>query len=131
MEGYLLQDWTTAGGSSTDSFVAQSELEWLDLVDYRDAVFWLEVRSLTLGGATAIVMRYETSPSKDEILFSSMISFPMAVITGPDVRSVLESQNPTVPLCGWLRWRLQATGPTGNWSATFRIHCAVNKGGIR
>jgi hypothetical protein len=131
MEGYLLQEWTTVGSGSATSFLAQSELGWIDLLDYRDVIFWLEVKSITLGGASAIVMRYETSPSKDEVLFSSMITFPMAVVAVPDVRSVLESQNPSLPLCRWLRWRLQAAGPTGNWGATFRIHCAANKGGLR
>lgn len=131
MEGFLLQDWTTIESSSASAFVAQSELGWLDLLDYRDIVLWLEVQSYNLGGATAIVMRYETSPSKDELLFFPMSLFTIAVTAKPDVRSVLESQNPTYPLFRWVRWRVQATGPTSDWGLTFRIHCAANKSGIR
>ncbi len=131
MEGYLLQDWTTVRTSSSSSFIAQSEPEWLDLDDYRDIVFWLEVKAIVLGGASAVVVRYDTAPSKDELLFSSMISFPMAVVSTPTISKILESQNPTIPLCRWLRWRLQATGPTADWGATFRIHCAANKAGLR
>jgi hypothetical protein len=131
VEGYLLQDWTTITSGSTAPIVVQSEVGWLDLIDYRDIVFWLEVKARILGGATAIVMAYQTSPSKDENLFSSMLAFPTSVGATPDVRPIIESLNPTVPLCRWLRWQLQATGPTSDWSATFRIHCAVNRGGLR
>ena len=132
MEGYLLQDWTTIASASSTTIITQSELGWLDLLDYRDIVFWLEVKSRTLGGAGGVFMRYETAPSKDDVLFSSMTgAFFVVPTTTPDVHKVIEALNPAVPLCRWVRWRLQASAPTSDWGATFRIHCAVNRGGLR
>jgi hypothetical protein len=87
---------------------------------------------MTLGGAGGIFMRYETAPSKDEALFSVMTPvFWVVAATAPDIRKILEAQNPAVPVCRWVRWRLQASAPTSNWGATFRIHCAANRGGLR
>ncbi len=130
MDGFLFQDWTTVSSDATSTLVAQSEDGWLDLLDYRDIVFWLDVKSITLGGAAAIAILLETSPSKDERLFMAMDSFPLSLTTTPLIRKVLEAQNPAVPVCQWVRWRLQAAGPATKWGVTFRLHCAANRGGI-
>ena len=132
MEGYLLQDWTTIRAAATTTFVAQSELGWLDLLDYRDAIFWLEVKARNVGGGTDLFMRYETAPSKDEALFLLMTpAFRMTASALPDVKKVIEATNPSVPVCRWVRWRMEAEAPVSEWSATFRIHCAANRGGLR
>lgn len=130
MEGYLLQDWITIKADPVTSFVAQSEEGWLDLLDYRDIVFWLEVEWRNRGGAGGVSMRYETSPTKDEALFSPMVAaFDLSATTTPDIKKVIEALNPTLPVCRWVRWRIEATtpGPSSEWGATFRIHCSVNR----
>lgn len=115
--------------SAADS-VAQSELLWLDVDDYRDAIFWLECKSVVLGGAGAVVLAYQTSPTKDESLFSSMSIFPLGATSSPFIIKVLEAQDPSVPLSKWLRWRLSVSGtPSSAWGATFRIFCALNPSG--
>lgn len=127
MYGVLWQDWTTLRLTGATSTVVQSEPLWLDVDDYRDAVFWLEVKQLSLGGASAVLLAYETSASKDEALFRSMSSFPLGVTTTPFLTPVLERQNPTIPLGAWIRWRLFLAGtPTSEWGATLRIHLALN-----
>ena len=128
MYGVLWQDWTTLRLTGTTNVVMQSEPLWLDVDDYRDVIFWLEVKQLALGGAGAVLLSYETSPSKDEALFRPMVgAFPLGVTTSPFLTRVLEAQNPTVPLSTWIRWRLFLSGtPTAEWGATLRIHLALN-----
>jgi hypothetical protein len=126
--GVLWQDWTTLRLTGATNTIAQSEPLWLDVDDYRDAVFWLEVKNREIGGAVGVVCVYETSPSKDEVLFRPMTGpFPLAVTSTPYITKVLEAQNPSVPLSKWIRWRLYLSGtPSSEWGATFRIHCSLN-----
>jgi len=128
VHGVLWQDWTTLRLTGATNTVTQSEPLWLDVDDYRDAVFWLEVKQLSVGGAVGVLGVYETSPSKDEALFRPMTSaFPLGLTSTPYLTSVLEGQNPSVPLSKWIRWRLYLAGtPTAEWGATFRIHCSLN-----
>lgn len=129
MHGVLLQDWTClrASGATT---VVQSELLWLDVEGYRDVVFWLECKEVNVGGATAVILSYQTSPTKDDALFSSMSLFPLGVTSVPFITKVLEAQDPTIPLSKWLRWRVSLSGsPSSDWGATFRIFCALNPSG--
>jgi len=128
VHGVLWQDWTTFRLTGATNTVVQSEPLWLDVDDYRDVVFWLEVKQLSLGGAGAVICAYETSPSKDEVLFLSMSSFPLGLTSTPYLTKVLSAQNPSRPLSKWIRWRLSLSGtPTGEWGATFRIHCSLNR----
>ena len=46
----LLQDWTTLRFNGSTQSATQSELTWLDVGNYRDVIFWLEVKSIALGG---------------------------------------------------------------------------------
>ena len=128
MHGVVWQEWTTVLLTGATSTVVQSEPCWLDVDDYRDVTFWLQVRDLSLGGAGAVICAYETSPSKDEALFLSMVSFPLGLTnTTPYITKVLSPQNPGTPLSKWLRWRLYLIGaPTSEWGATFRIFCSLN-----
>ena len=127
MHGVLWQDWTTLRLTGATSAVTQSEPLWLDVVDYRDAIFWLECRQLSVGGAAAAVLAYETSPSKDEVLFRPMSQFPLAVTSAPFIIRIIDARNPTVPLGNWIRWRLFIAGtPTTEWGATLRLHCSLN-----
>ena len=130
MHGVLLQDWTCVLSSSAADSIAQSELLWLDVDDYRDAIFWLECKSVVLGGASAVVLAYQSSATKDEALFASMSTFPLGVTSVPFITKVLEAQDPAIPLSRWLRWRIQIAGtPSSAWGATFRIFCALNPSG--
>ena len=127
MHGVLWQDWTTLRLTGATNTVTQSEPLWLDVEDYRDAVFWLECKQLSVGGAVGVVCSYETSPSKDEVLFRPMSLFPLAVTSSPFIIRVLEAQGPSVPLSKWIRWRLSLSGtPTAEWGATLRLHCSLN-----
>src|SRR4051794_20544573 len=117
MYGYILQDWITIRGNSAITTITQSEPDWLGLAAYQDIVFWLDCRELTLGGATNIQMNYETSPTKDDSLFVAMTAASnIAAATTPAVTKILLSQNPTVPLGRWVRWRLSVSGAaTSSW----------------
>src|SRR5262249_2340202 len=108
----------------------QSELLWLDVEAYRDVVFWLECKEVNVGGATGVALSYETSPSKDNALFSSLSLFTLSVTSAPSIRKILEAQHPAVPLSKWLRWRILLSGSASSeWGATFRIFCALNPSG--
>ena len=128
MYGYILQDWITIRGNSSITSIAQSEPDWLGLAPYQDLVLWLDCRELTLGGATAINMNYETAPTKDDSLFIAMTSaFAVTAATTPTVTKILLAQNPTVPLGRWVRWKLTVSGTaTSSWDATFRVLCCAN-----
>ncbi len=129
MYGYTLQDWITIRGGTTVTSITQGEQDWMGFAPYQDLVLWLDLREVTLGGATNLIFNYETAPTKDDILFTPMVSGPTitTVPASPTVTKVLLSQNPTVPLARWVRWRISVTGTaTSSWDATFRILCAAN-----
>lgn len=129
MYGYTLQDWITIRGATTVTSIIQGEQDWMGFAPYQDIVFWLDVREATLGGATHLVMNYETSPTKDDSLFQAMTTGPNidAVVGTPTVTKVLLAQNPTVPLARWVRWRISVSGTaSSSWDATFRILCSAN-----
>ena len=127
MHGVLWQDWTTLRLTGATNSVTQSEPLWLDVDDYRDAIFWLECKQLSVGGAVAVLCSYETAPSKDDLLFRPMSQFPLGLTSVPYITRVLAAQNPSVPLGSWIRWRLFVAGtPTAEWGATLRLHCSLN-----
>lgn len=127
MHGVLLQDWTCVRSSTAADTVAQNELLWLEVGDYRDAIFWLECKSVLLGGAGAVILSYQTAAAKEDALFGSMSTFPLGATTSPYITKVLEAQDPSFPLSKWVRWRMSISGtPSSEWGATFRIFCALN-----
>ena len=134
MYSALLQDWITIRVSSGSTSITQSEADWASFQQYRDIVFWLDVRSLALAGGTDVLVSYETSPAKDESLFVPMVAaVSLSNIVGvtPTITRVLLSQNPAVPLSRWVRWRLSVAGtPTSDWGAMIRIHCSANAVGV-
>jgi len=140
MNSFVLQDWITVRGDISVSSIAQGENDVFGVAPFQDAVFWLEIRALTNGGANApaVYLAYETSPSKDESLFVPMVAaFDMtSVFTGsppaanPQVTKVLLSQNPDCPLGRWVRWRITVPGTISQtWDATFRILVCCNAAG--
>lgn len=128
MYGYLVQDWLTIRGTQANAAVIQSEADWLSLQPYQDVVFWLEVKSVTLGGLTSLTLEYQTAPAKDESLFTSMTTaVTLAAGTTPTITKVLLAQNPTVPLARYVRWKIIPNGtPSSEYGVCFRIHCAAN-----
>ncbi|MGO9837504.1 MAG: hypothetical protein ACLP1X_25210 [Polyangiaceae bacterium] len=128
MRAFVLQDWLTIRGASTVTSVIMNETQYAQLDAYQDAIFWLQVSEVTLGGAAAVTLNYETAPLKDESLFSSMATAPITTVamSPPTITKVLLSQNPAVPLSRWVRWRLVQSSSTG-WDVTFRLLLVANQ----
>ena len=124
MQG-LLQDWIDLEGTGNGE-ILQSGSRWPDLDGYQDVIFWLEVRMVTLAGAE-LRIHYQTAPVGEPALFTNMVAdFPMTTSAIPTVTKVLQSQNPTVPLSGLIRWRITAVA-TGAWKVMFRIHFVAKR----
>lgn len=128
MYGYLLQDWLTIRGTQSGANITQSEVDWMSFQPYQDIVFWLDVKSVTLGGLTSITLEYQTAPAKDDALFTAMTTaVTLSASTTPTITKVLLAQNPTVPLARWVRWKVFPNGtPTGEYGTCFRVYCAAN-----
>lgn len=128
MYGYILQDWITIRGSQSGVSIIQSEADWMSFQPYSDIVMWLDTKAVTLAGLTSLTLAYETAPARDESLFTAMVSaVTLTAATTPLITKVLLSQNPTVPLSRFVRWRLIPTGtPTGEYGACFRIFASAN-----
>jgi hypothetical protein len=134
MHSFVLQDFITIRGSSITATISQSEAGWRDLVAFEDLVTWIDVREVTLGGATDVQFNLQTSPLKDEFLFVTMEASPLTVtaaLTVPSVRKCLLAQatggsSTPIPVGRFLRWQLVASTTTGPWDVTFRIVCCAN-----
>ncbi len=132
MYGYILQDWITIRGTQTGVNIIQSEADWMSFQPYSDIVFWLDTKAVSLAGLTSLTLAYETSPAKDDSLFTAMVAaVTLTAGTSPAISKVLVSQNPTVPLARYVRWKLIPTGtPTGEYGACFRIFASANAIGL-
>lgn len=129
MYGYVLQDWITIR-STNISDIIQGESDWMAFSSFQDIVFWADIRELTLptGGTPGVTMKFETSPTKDEVLFQTMASTPVSVATPiTPLPKVILAAAPSVPLATWVRWRLTPAGGAGPWDVTFRILVAANR----
>ena len=99
---------------------------------FQDIVLWLDVREATFptGGTPGLTWYFETAPSKDNNLFSSMGNVALTSLT-PGVQplvKVINASGPTVPLATWVRWRLSPAGSVARpWDATFRVLVAANR----
>jgi len=69
MHAFILQDWNTIRGASTIATVIQSEDNWLDLTPYQDVMFWVDCRAFT---GTTVQIQFQTSPTKDDSLFTAL-----------------------------------------------------------
>jgi hypothetical protein len=126
---FPLQNWITMRGSSTITSISQSEMAYLDLRGFEDIVAWLDVKEVTLGGATHIQINYQTGPSKDETLFTSMTSSAVTLTAGTQTVTKLTMSGANVALSRWLRWQLVVSGTaTSTWDAVFRVWIAANVG---
>lgn len=129
MYALLLQDWVTLQGTAAVTSLTQSELSWLDMSAFLDLVTWLEVTEITTPGTFYCAV--QTSPTKDEALFTAMndvvtvAATPMAV--GVQVGVYLRD-TALCPLSHWLRWQILNPGGLV-WNMTFRIWVAANQPG--
>jgi hypothetical protein len=124
MHSFMLQDWTTIRGAVTT--VTQSEDQWLDLTSYQDVIFYVDCREFT-GTTTAI--GFQTSPTKDETLFTNIVAATNFTTAGVQVyKVILSAVGANVPLARYVRW--QINGPAGTWDATFRVVVTANSPGM-
>jgi hypothetical protein len=115
MEPFLLQDWLTlATSASTTLNVIQGADAWLDVGNYEDLVFYLDVKNVTVGG---VKMSYETSPTCENGSFLPLVP-PFAVPQGLTSSPVLSSYA-NVPAARYVRWHLMPV--MNGWTATFRV----------
>jgi len=141
MRGFVLQDWVTIRGASTAlvTQIIQNEAGWLSLEMYQDAIFQIQVTELTLTGTSpTLTLNLETSPIKDESLFTPMgnpsagvgiASAQVGVNTFKNVILSTMGAAAGVPLSRWVRWRLIPGGTTitAPWDLTFRVLVSCNQ----
>ncbi len=126
MQGTLLQDWVTIraadSGSSTVTQVVQGADQWLDIGDHEDLAITLDVRELS-----NVVIYFETSPSRQDASFRTMLSRSTGLSTlaiGQTVDRVYASLA-SIPPSRFVRWRLGVATSGSNWEMTFRIWVAT------
>lgn len=126
---FCMQDWITIRGSTSISQFVQSEPFWLDAFGFTDAVFWIDLKEVSLGGATSLNVSFDTSPTKDEGAF---IACSGLLGISPGVFTSIPAQIGQF-IARWLRWRFYTSGsPTGPWDLTFRLFVALNgRGGAQ
>lgn len=124
MHTFILQDYITVRGSSSAT-VTQNESGWLDLTPYQDLVFWIDTRNAS---TNAVTLRLQTSPTKDEGMFTDIIaSFSLSSTALVTQKAALLSAA-TCPVARYVRWVL--IGPAAAWDATLRIYVAANSPGM-
>jgi hypothetical protein len=126
MHCFLLQDYVTLSGASNLP-ITQSADAWLDLSGFQDIVVYLEVKEFSLGGATNVLIAYQTGPTPEEALFATMTSLNLAL--GVTV-TILNKDTAAIPLARWLRFQMGPDIAGGSaWDATFRVWVAANARG--
>ena len=125
MIGTLLQDWVTirgdsGAGSPRVTSIAQSAESWLDLGDFEDLVFFLDVREFT---NASLKLGYETSPIKQDGSFLPMVG-PFLIAAGQRVDRAFSSMC-AVPPARYVRWRLSGPSASGVFDVTFRVWVAT------
>ncbi len=127
MHAFILQDWNTIRGASGVSTVIQSEDCWLDLTPYQDVMFWVDCRAVT---GTTVQIQFQTSPTKDDSLFTAMLAAATFVTSGPQISQVILSKTSGVPLARYVRWMITSQTTTAQWDSTFRVLVAANSPGM-
>ena len=125
MRGFLLQDWITvrayAGGSGPTVVpaVAQGADSWVDIGDFEDLVFTLDVREVS---STSFSLAYETSPTRADAAFKAMLPAFRPTV-GQRVDRVFSSVA-GVPPARFVRWKISCS-TAGTYDLTFRIWLAA------
>jgi hypothetical protein len=123
MHSFVLQDYTTIRGGTGASTITQGEAGWLDLSAYQDVIFYIDTREAT--GSPTIY--FQTSPTKDESLFTAMVSGGTGLSAGTVTAVKALMSGATVPVARYVRWQIIGA-PT--WDATFRVLIAANSPGM-
>lgn len=129
MDGKVLQDWVTISSMVGATPIVQGEPFWLDVSGYRDAIAWFDVREVNVGGAGSLQIFFETAPSCDEVLFTTVggpVNFAAGTITVTQMLGTVAA----VPLAKYLRWKVAPTA-SFTWDTTFRVLVALNRPGYR
>src|SRR5437868_2874671 len=67
---FVLEKWVTVrGNTGTVGGVTQAREKWLELPQFADATFWIDVAEVTAPTGGLVLLNIETSPSCDESLF--------------------------------------------------------------
>lgn len=136
MRSFVLQPWTTVRGTAGSpgvTSVTQDESDYLDLSEYADAAFWVDIAGLTQPAGGVVTLNLESSPSRDESSFQPIapaitLALPSAAgAVAPTLVKTIRTPS-TVALSRWTRWRINVPGATGQaWDATFRIRGSAGR----
>lgn len=108
--------WSTFSGSST-STLSQSQREWLDVSDYADGIYWIEVKDIS---GTGLQLDLQTSSTEDDADFSNFLG---PVTTVSSTMLVTRFATATTPMMRYVRWRL--SGASASWAITFRVYATL------
>jgi hypothetical protein len=130
----MLQDWVTVSGPTSGN-VTQPEAEWVDISDFQDIAFFVEIG----GNSASANLNIQTSPTKDEVFFGAklasagnayLVQFPMGS-TGVQLIQVVRwsntSNNNQLP-ARYVRWQIAFSAAV---SVSFRVWLALNQAGWR
>jgi hypothetical protein len=131
MRPILMQPWITISGTAPSVVsVAQDAELWVDLSDFADATFWIDVRAFSAGlGSGAFMIILESSPTADETFFTPVTGLTpiVAASTTPIAIKSVIAQSST-GISRFVRWRISNVGATsGTWSVTFRIRAVPSR----
>jgi hypothetical protein len=124
MDGLLLQDWVTLRGINTAvipiTSITQGSENWLDIGDYEDLVFIIDVREFTNPSSPDVMLVYETSPTVQESSFRAMVN-AFTPSLGRRVDRVFATYA-GVPPARYVRWKLTSTALSATtYDITFRV----------
>jgi hypothetical protein len=95
----------------------------LDLTDYADCTFWIDVTDVAAPTNSNVVLALQTSPTRDETLFTNIATLVTLAISG----TPLTLRN-NFPVARFVRWTLSLSNTNaGSWGATFRIRAVPCK----
>lgn len=128
---FMLADWVTVSGTSAVTSITQAAEGWLDLSEFADATFYIDVAQVTnpTAGTTAglVVLVIETAPTPDESLFTNQpVAGPLPLAAGTAPIIAKTAGDGAVPLSRYVRWRAYATAAAA-WGATFRVRVVGNR----
>lgn len=109
-----LEPWKTLSGSGSAT-LTQAASRWLDLSDYADASFWIEVKDIT----GSVRLYVETAITDEDAAFTPLFTYTNT--TGTTLR-VSRFADAVTPVLRYVRWKLSNGG---DWSITFRITCVA------
>jgi hypothetical protein len=108
---------TIRGSTPGYPTVDQAQNNWLDLADYDDATFFLNVTEVT----GTVTLTYQSAPLKDTM---AMVAFsPFIPVTLGQRVDIFRARFTDPPISRFVRWQL--FGDVGTWDVTFSIDVAV------